>query len=299
MKITHGDTLEWRRGLEYRGGTFHFRNLMEGEEGSVDNFRLGLGKSSADFYSPRHRHNFEQIRFVLDGELNFGRDGTMTAGMVGYFPEGVHYGPQTQLRESCAAVLQMGGASGSGYPSRNEVKAAMDALEAFGKFEDGVFRRREGLPGKKNLDGFQAIWEHINQRPMVYPKGRYPAPILMDPENYAWVALEGSGGVEEKLLGVFTERRTEARFLRLVPGASYYAKGRGLYLVVSGTGTIAEQPYRTLTCAYFKKGERAMVKAGEETRIMLFGLPDLSGMKLGELSGAAAPDEVETAAAAE
>ena len=81
MKITQGDTLEWKRGLEYRGGTFHFRSLMEGEEGSVDNFRLGMGKSSADFYSPRHRHNFEQIRFVLDGELSFGRDGTMTPGM--------------------------------------------------------------------------------------------------------------------------------------------------------------------------------------------------------------------------
>ncbi|HKT16994.1 MAG TPA: hypothetical protein VJR47_03060, partial [Stellaceae bacterium] len=98
MKITHADTLEWKRGLEYRGGTFHFRSLMEGEEGSVDNFRLNMGRSSADFYSPRHRHNFEQIRFVLEGELSFGRDGTMTAGMVGYFPEGVHYGPQTQHR---------------------------------------------------------------------------------------------------------------------------------------------------------------------------------------------------------
>lgn len=45
MKITHADTLEWKRGLEYRGGTFHFRSLMEGEEGSVDNFRLNMGRS--------------------------------------------------------------------------------------------------------------------------------------------------------------------------------------------------------------------------------------------------------------
>ena len=37
---------------------------------------------------------------------------------------------------------------------------------------------------------------------------------------------------------------------------------------------------------------------GEEN-IFLFGLPDLSGMKLGQLSGAAAPDEPETAEAAE
>lgn len=299
MKITQGDTLEWRRGLEYRGGTFHFRNLMEGEEGSVDNFRLSIGKSSADFYSPRHRHNFEQIRFVLDGELLFGRDGTMKAGMVGYFPEGVHYGPQTQHHEAIGAVLQCGGASGSGYPSRTEVKAAMDALEASGKFEDGIFRRREGLPGKKNMDGFQAIWEHINQRPMLYPKGRYPSPILMDPANYAWTAVESAGGVEEKLLGVFTERKTEARFFRLDSGASYYAKGRGIYFVISGAGTVSDQGYRAQSTIYLKKGERAMIKATAETQIFLFGLPDLSGMKLGQLSGAAAPEEAETAEAAE
>jgi mannose-6-phosphate isomerase-like protein (cupin superfamily) len=299
MKITYGDTLEWKRGLEYRGGTFHFRNLMEGEEGSVDNFRLSMGKSSADFYSPRHRHNFEQIRFVIEGELSFGRDGKMTAGMVGYFPEGVHYGPQTQHQESLTVVLQNGGASGSGYPSRNEVKSAMDALDEFGKFEGGVYRRREGVPGKRNLDGFQAIWEHINQRPMVYPKGRYPAPILMDPANFAWTQVESAAGTEEKLLGVFTERRTESRLLRLDAGADYYAKGRGLYFVVSGAGTVFDQDYRGLSTVYLKKGERAMFKASAESQILLLGLPDLSGMKLGVLSGSAAPEEVETAEAAE
>ncbi len=38
MKITQGDELEWVRGLEYRGGTFHYRKLMEGAAGSIDNF---------------------------------------------------------------------------------------------------------------------------------------------------------------------------------------------------------------------------------------------------------------------
>ena len=299
MKITQGDALEWKRGLEYRGGTFHFRNLMEGEEGAIDNFRLSLGKSSADFYSPRHRHNFEQIRFCLDGELNFGRDGKMVAGSVGYFPEGVHYGPQTQSSESLAAVLQCGGASGSGYPSRNEVKAAMDALESSGSFVEGVFRRREGLPGKKNMDGFQAIWEHINRRAMVYPKARYPQPIIMDPANYAWASVEGAGGVAEKLLGVFTERKTEARLLKLGTGTSYYAKGRALYLAVSGAGSISDEPYRRFTCAYLKKGERTMITASSESEIMIFGLPDLSGMRAGEFAGAVAPEEAETAEAAE
>jgi hypothetical protein len=53
MKIVQGDELEWVRGLEYRGGTFHFRNLMEGTSGSIDNFQLSMGRNDKDFVSPR------------------------------------------------------------------------------------------------------------------------------------------------------------------------------------------------------------------------------------------------------
>ena len=74
MKIVQGDEIEWVRGLEYRGGTFHFRNLMEGTAGTIDNFQLSMGRNDKDFVSPRHRHNFEQFRFQLEGDLNFARD---------------------------------------------------------------------------------------------------------------------------------------------------------------------------------------------------------------------------------
>src|SRR5262245_28001226 len=79
------------------------------------------------FNSPRHRHNFEQIRYQLEGVLDYGRDGKLTAGMVGYFPEAVYYGPQSQDPSiSCKTiVLQFGGASGSGYLSQAEVQAGM------------------------------------------------------------------------------------------------------------------------------------------------------------------------------
>jgi hypothetical protein len=50
---------------EYRGGTFHYRNLMEGTPGTIDNFQLSMGRNDKDFVSPRHRHNFEQFRFPV------------------------------------------------------------------------------------------------------------------------------------------------------------------------------------------------------------------------------------------
>ena len=110
MKIVQGDELEWVRGLEYRGGTFHYRNLMEGTPGTIDNFQLSMGRNDKDFVSPRHRHNFEQFRFQLEGDLNFARDGVMTPGMLGYFPEGASYGPQTSEATAMTIVLQFGGA---------------------------------------------------------------------------------------------------------------------------------------------------------------------------------------------
>ena len=66
------------------------------------------------------------------------------------------------------------------------------------------------MPGKRNVDGYQAIWEHLNKRPMVYPKPRYSRPFMMDPANYEWVPVAGKPGIAEKLPGVFTERRSTA-----------------------------------------------------------------------------------------
>jgi hypothetical protein len=175
-------------------------------------------------------------------------------------------------------VLQCGGASGSGYLARAEVKAGMDALKAEGEFKDGVFRRNKDLPGKRNLDGYQAIWEHVNERPMVYPKPRYSRPFMMDPKHYAWVPIEGSPGVAEKLIGVFTERRSESRFVKLDPGATYRAGGHGIYFIIDGSGEVEGQPIRRLTTVHVKKGETATFTARAQTTMLYFGLPILAGI---------------------
>ena len=195
MKLVHADEVEWKRGLQHRGGTFHYRHLLEGEAGSPGNFHLGIGQQDGDFASPRHRHNFDQFRFQLEGTSNFDRNGKMTAGTFGYFPEGAAYGPQSSEGRSVTAVLQFGGASGSGYLSPKEVTAATEELKKFGTFEGGIFRRNDDSEGRRNSDAYQAIWEHVNGRRMDYPKPRYRDPIMVDPENYEWLPLAGHRGV--------------------------------------------------------------------------------------------------------
>jgi hypothetical protein len=278
MKIVQGDELEWVRGLEHRGGTFHYRNLMEGTPGTIDNFQLSMGRNDKDFVSPRHRHNFDQFRFQLEGDLDFARDGKMSPGMIGYFPEGAAYGPQTSESTATTIVLQFGGASGGGYLSREEVKAGMEELKKSGTFKAGVYRRNEGVPGKHNVDAYEAIWAQVNGRDLQYPQPRYRAAIMMDRERFSWVPVAGHPGACEKVLGVFTERRAQAGFLKLEAGASCPGAGRAIYVAYKGKGRVNGEALRPFTAVFLDHGEHASFAAEETTELLHLGLPDLRGL---------------------
>ncbi len=274
MKIVRiEDVPEERRVHNQRQGTFIFHRLAEGEPRTPGNFIFEMVETTTDFFSPRHRHNFDQFRYQLEGEFDFDRNGRMKPGILGYFPEGTPYGPQTSSVRSLTLVLQFGGASGSGYMTQHELEAGTAALKSQGVFEKGVFRRNDDVEGKRNMDGYQAVWEFVNKRPMVYPKPRYHDPLMMDPASFAWVPLDGAPGVSEKPMGVFTERRTEAFFLRLDPGASYRAAGRRLYFVVSGNGDIGGTAYAKRTTLFADTGETATITAGAPTELLVLGLP--------------------------
>jgi hypothetical protein len=154
----------------------------------------------------------------------------------------------------------------------------MEELKAFGEFKDGIFHRRDGVPGRRNTDAYQAIWEHVHGREMVYPKGRYHAPIFMDAAHFDWVPVKGAAGVSEKLFGVWTERRIEAGLIRLDAGAAHVVGGRGVYLVLSGEGMCEGKPLRKFTTVFLDQDERAILRASQTTEVLHYGLPDLSGL---------------------
>lgn len=281
MKIVQGEDIPFEeRKEQHRKGTFRFKRVIEGPAGTAGNFYFQMVHTIDDFFSPRHRHNFDQFRYQMEGTFDFSRNGKMKPGMVGYFPEATPYGPQTSSESSLTAVLQFGGASGNGYMAEKELQNGTAELKKFGVFKDGVFRRNEDVEGKRNMDGYQAVWEHVNKRPMVYPEPRYHDPIMMEPDHYDWVPVEGMAGVSQRQLGVFTERQIESSFFRLEPNSVFRAKGRGIYFVVSGSGTVEGQPYKRYTTVHADQGERAAFSASQETVILLMGLPNLAGMAL-------------------
>ena len=273
MQITHIDDAVYDGNpLPHRAGKVEFRYLLDGEPMSPDNFAMVLSRESASFFSPRHRHPWDQIRYCVEGSIPIAPRLSIDAGEVGYFPEGVHYGPQDGDSDRMVMVLQFGGASGQGYLSRKQVKAGAADLGAEGKFDGGVFRRADTDSGRRNQDGYEAIWQHVMGRPVVYPEPRFKGPVVMQPQNFAWAPLDGSPGVHHKPLGSFSERGAALEFREIDAGVTHElgaSADRRLIFVTKGEGN----QYRRHTAIRLDPGETMTLEATAATEILLITLP--------------------------
>ncbi len=173
------------------------------------------------YATPRHRHTFDQLRYVVEGEFGVGKGFEIEEGQVGYFPEGVDYGPQHQEAGCTTLILQFPGPTLTPYITHAELHQAQRELEAAGgRFENGVFTRVTPEGRKFNMDSHKACWEHVTGTEEAFPAGRYRQPIVMLPGAYAWVPDRRIEGVEHKHLGTFGELRTGVSLTRLAPGAT-------------------------------------------------------------------------------
>ncbi len=258
-----------------REGTLRTRRLLTGEPGTPGNFSLQLS-STPTYYSPRHRHNFDQVRFQLQGDFDFATDGIMRPGCVAYFPEGTYYGPQSGPLPSETLVLQFGGASGSGYLSAEQFEQASAELAQYGTFAKGVYTTLKPDGAKMNKDAYEAVWERVNGRPLAYPRERYLHPIFMDPANFDWVPLADQPGADCKHLGEFSELRTRLALYRIAPGANLRLAGHSIYFVAAGSGAVAAQDFRRHATIHLHESEQAIATAREETELLQIGLPRFS-----------------------
>ena len=258
-----------------REGVFHSRKLLTGREGSAGNFVLRLVSMPETYYSPRHCHNFDQVRYQIEGEFDFAADGKMKPGTIGYFPEATHYGPQSSEQKSLTLVLQFGGASGSGYISSEQYDRAAAELAKVGSFEKGVFTRQREDGGKINQDAYEAVWEQVNGRKLVYPKRRYAGPVLMELAGFSWVPVAEQPGVSRKLLGVFSEREVRIAQYHLEASASLPLQDNAIYFVENGSGTANGSGYEKYSTLYLQPGESGTVTAQSESVILQLGLPYL------------------------
>jgi quercetin dioxygenase-like cupin family protein len=280
MQIGHADAYEGAVTTpEFRGGGKLFRTLLAGEEGDPGNFRLVYVRVNSKISTPRHRHNFDQLRLALEGAINYGPGQWIEPGELAYFPEGTPYGPEEADNERLGVTIQFGGDSGEGFISEQQMNEGMAALQTRGVFENGIYRRTDNPPEgvRRNQDAFEAIWEEVNGRRITYPEKRWEAPVMMRPQDVAWT--QEKPGVARKTIGTFGKRGTEFALLRLEAGAKLDLASRGgarIGFVLSGQGNIDAEELRPHSAFGLKAGEGAGLQARTPLQLMLADMPAFS-----------------------
>ncbi|MPS30191.1 hypothetical protein [Pigmentiphaga sp.] len=277
MKISEKATAESGIVGTMREGVLAQKFLLTGKNGSPNNYLLNVGRTGAGGWTaPRHRHNFDQIRYVLRGNYPYAKGRSMPEGWVGYFPESVHYGPQDRPEGLEMVVCQFGGASGHGFLSVEEREAANIELAKIGEFKNGIFTYYDESGKRHNQDGSEACFEKAMGRKPTYSRPRYDDLIMMNPSNYEWISTEDTG-VFRKDLGSFTERNTGVGFIRLEADATYHDRSRDsieLLFISQGRVEVGGQEYGPHS-AFELTPEDGCVRfaAREETEVFRIKLP--------------------------
>ena len=84
MKVSYVET-DAPIGKDFRGNLKDSQQLLIGEDDTPDNYRLGFSRQQGPFFSPRHKHNFDQIRMILGGGgMSYGPDQWIQPGELVY-----------------------------------------------------------------------------------------------------------------------------------------------------------------------------------------------------------------------
>ena len=275
MKTAHASTAPQHHTVP-REGLLDNRDLLVGTDGDPRNYRFAISRADTDWLTPRHRHNFDQIRFPIEGDFHYAEDKVLPAGSVGYFPEGVYYGPQVRKQGLYMVVLQFGGASGQGFMGEKQHSKGYAEIEKTGKSEKGIYTYLDADGTQRRKDVYQAIWEYAMGRPLTYPPPRYNDIITMNPANYEWIPQREARGVAYKWLGTFTERGTRVGFVRLDAGATITAgsqSGPELIFVSKGSVKCQGNSYQLHTAFGFEAHEGAIpIQAAESSECLVVQL---------------------------
>jgi hypothetical protein len=258
MDVVHAAEMPWGESLvaQRAGGEVAHKRLFEGEEGSPDNYMLVMSKEPKSFFSPRHRHPWDQIRFCLEGRVPIAKGLFVEGGEIAYFPESAHYGPQEGGDDRIVVLLQFGGASGQGFIGPDRVKQARLELEKQGRFEGGVYTR-EVTQGRRNWDAYEAIWLHVMGGDLSYAPPAYKTPIVMRPAALPWTAAS-ERGVALKRVGVFPHRGLDIDAWCVEAGARHRITDNGglrLLFVTAGLGTARGEELRRWSAVRLQPGE--------------------------------------------
>lgn len=270
VDIIHTAEMPWGESLvRQRGGNIAHKLLFEGDEDSPDNYMLVLAREASDFYSPRHCHPWDQVRYCFEGAIPIGHEVFVEGGEIAYFPESVPYGPQEGGEDRIVLLLQFGGASGQGFIGPGRLNAAREELSSRGRFEKGYYVSRAG-EAEQREDAYEAIWRHVTGRPLAYAEPVYKEPIVMRTTAMARRPA-GAPGVAVRSIGVFPQRGLAIRQWDIGSAGSLTLPAddaiRFLF-VLEGAGELNGAALHRHSVGRIAAGEAAEVRAGQDLRAM-------------------------------
>ena len=178
--------------------------------------RVGSLYAEPYYHSPRHRHTFQQVRYVLAGKMKYGHE-EYGRGDCLYIPEGAYYGPVKPVESDEKlhfADIQFEGPSGIPYPDPDDVVQAQRRLAKTGTFEEGVYTFASG----RKRDAYEAILEEITGSRIEYPEARLNSYVVMRSTSFPWIAHASLDGVEVKHLAYFFETGPNLKMAKLSEG---------------------------------------------------------------------------------
>lgn len=269
------DDIAWQRVGRHRGPGLKMKSLAFRGDGRGNNLWLSLSEMEDGWYSPRHMHNFDQIRYVLAGETGFTR-WDLHAGECAYFPAGVRYGPQEQHGSALLLTLQFPGAGGQYYLTPEQVEETVAQLRRedpnFGSGGKGI--DKDG----RERDSFELVWETHQKTPVRYPAAGYDNPVLFDrSEPLADDHIVGGdvtliGARESNGLQVLRVRG--AGSLRIEPCSPTRTE---FWILEEGTAEVSGRELRSLSVIQLQAGAPACdVTIRKKARFTVLRLPELA-----------------------
>jgi hypothetical protein len=269
-----GDSLVKHR----HASAMRHKRIFDGEELTPDNYSLALADESSEYYSPSHRHLWDQVRYCIEGSVPIGRNMSVDAGEVAYFPEGVRYGPQKGGPDRLVLVLQFGGASRSGFLSPEQIDRGRSELERFGTFDAGLYHRNDGA-GRAQQDAYEAVWEHVFGEPVEYPEATVQTPIVLRPSAFPSANVDDSPGVRRRWLGTFQPRGLRLDIIEIDGGATARVAADAstvLWWVIDGDGEIDGVAARSGTAMRVTGASSSVLSADSPVRVLAIDIPILS-----------------------
>lgn len=256
-----------------------YKQRYQGFYDSAKRVGLRIGSLYADPYymSPRHRHTFQQVRFLVAGKMRYGKE-IYNPGDCLYIPEGAYYGPITPVdkldggdEQMHFVDIQFEGPSGIPYPEPEPVVDAQRELATMGTFEEGIYTYASG----RKRDAYEAILEHLTGQPVVYPPSRLDSYVVMRTKSYPWVPVPGHDGLAQRHLGYFFECGPNIKMLSIKAGnrlPAYTPDGHRAMFLLSGTIKFDGADFGGFSYFVCPHGQPCpAIEATEDTEMLIVG----------------------------